>query len=76
MKKLKLKALSLGAREILSREQLRQINGGSTPSYGCCQWYGGCGGYVEATAHCVCDGYDEGCMNWGSCYARSATGCF
>lgn len=32
MKKLKLKALSLGAREILSREQLRSITGGSCAS--------------------------------------------
>jgi hypothetical protein len=35
MKKLKLKALSLGAREILSREQLRSINGGCTTATDC-----------------------------------------
>jgi hypothetical protein len=32
MKKLKLKALELGAREVLSREQLMNTFGGETPS--------------------------------------------
>ena len=34
MKKLKLKALGLGAREVLSREQLRNVFGGSDGSGG------------------------------------------
>jgi hypothetical protein len=41
MKKLRLKALSLGAKEILSREQLREVTGGSTVT-GCC-WQTGWG---------------------------------
>jgi hypothetical protein len=35
MKKLRLKALSLGAREILTREQLKSINGGCTSLSDC-----------------------------------------
>ena len=35
MKKLRLKALSLGAREILSREQLKAITGGCTSDSQC-----------------------------------------
>jgi hypothetical protein len=35
MKKLRLKALSLGAREILSREQLKAITGGCSSSQDC-----------------------------------------
>jgi hypothetical protein len=35
MKKLKLKALSLGAREILSREQLKSITGGCSMATDC-----------------------------------------
>jgi hypothetical protein len=42
MKKLQLKALSLGAREILSREQLRSINGGCSNDDDC-----SAGGYCQ-----------------------------
>jgi len=35
MKKLRLKALSLGAREILNREQLKAISGGCTTDQDC-----------------------------------------
>ncbi|MGF7078473.1 hypothetical protein [Mucilaginibacter sp. UYCu711] len=35
MKKLRLKALSLGAREILNRDQLRRITGGCSTDYDC-----------------------------------------
>ena len=35
MKKLRLKALSLGAKEILNREQLKAISGGCTTSQDC-----------------------------------------
>jgi len=47
MKKLRLKALSLGAREILSREQLRAITGGD------CNDNGDCGGYACIDGHCA-----------------------
>ncbi|PWV53267.1 hypothetical protein C7475_10213 [Chitinophaga sp. S165] len=65
MKKLKLKALDLGAKEVLSRSQLKNILGGSDP-YGSGS---GTGTACSATAWCssdrsiTCDGYDY-------CYGR------
>jgi hypothetical protein len=47
MKKLRLRALSLGAREILSREQLKSITGGCTDSSNCN------GGWCDAAVEAV-----------------------
>jgi hypothetical protein len=47
MKKLRLRALSLGAKEILSREQLRAVIGGD------CNDRGDCGGYECIDGHCA-----------------------
>lgn len=52
MKKLRLKALSLGAREILSREQLKSITGGCIVDTDC---PGGYCNAIDSTCH-----YDSG----------------
>ena len=71
MKKLRLKALELGAAELLKREQLRNViggSGGSSNPYvdGCkaCQPFGSSGGNIgcyrrEVTGPCLCtyEGY-------------------
>ncbi len=74
MKKLRLKALSLGAREILSREQLRSVTGGCMTSYDCdggrgfcnalneCEGGGGSGGArSSAPDHATCPGDSYQC---------------
>jgi len=44
MKKLKLKALELGAKKMLTREEMKKVSGGSlTDPDGC--HYGSCGSY-------------------------------
>jgi hypothetical protein len=60
MKKLQLKALSLGAREILSREQLRSITGGCT-SDSDCEAAVSC----DSLGHCT-SGTDSGSSSTGS----------
>ncbi len=51
MKKLRLKALSLGAREILNRDQLRRITGGScSTDYDC-----GAGSVCNSLNECTAD---------------------
>lgn len=72
MKKLKLKALELGAKGVLSREQLKSILGGAGS--------GGSGGSADCTKDkfAVCTGQPEGtvcCFTYsgtvyyGKCYA-------
>jgi hypothetical protein len=60
MKKLRLKALSLGAREILDREQLKRIVGGCSSDADCTAGY--CN---TATGDCVSggDGSDNGSVS-------------
>jgi natural product precursor len=64
MKKLKLKALELGAVEVLSREQLKSVFGGETPSgssncYVRCNQDSSAGSYVgdcnRSTVDSVCN---------------------
>jgi hypothetical protein len=64
MKKLRLKVLSLGAREILSREQLRSITGGACQNDGDCeggaycssgQCWGGPSGVNDGSGSGNCD---------------------
>lgn len=57
MKKLKLKALALGAHELLSREQLRNISGGS-----------GSGGSFSCRADAACGSIGTiSCVGYGEC---------
>jgi hypothetical protein len=56
MKKLKLRALNLGAREILTREQLKSINGGCVQDSDC-----GTGSNVVCNSFKTC----VGGSNWG-----------
>jgi hypothetical protein len=90
MKKLKLIALNLGAKEILNRGQLRQISGGSTPSGDQCCVATPMNTYDEGPCHnvtfpgtpyyCVCpDGFATctnliGCSYFSSAYG--GYGCF
>jgi hypothetical protein len=74
MKKLKLKALSLGAKEILSREQLQQVNGGSTLT-GCCWIIGSCT-YPGQPFLIECIGGDQMCGTESDMYRYElAYGC-
>jgi hypothetical protein len=67
MKKLRLKALNLGATEILSREQLRSINGGCTSDSDCT------GDNVVCNSFNVCmGGYDT--TGSGGSYDGGITG--
>ncbi len=77
MKKLRLKALSLGAREILSREQLKAVTGGCSAD-GDCQ-----GGWCDAgVCHAYGSGYGDngsgsgsGSCREGFTYCNSSCGC-
>ena len=60
MKKLRLKVLSLGAREILSREQLKMVTGGCT-SHGDCSGEG----YRCVDGSCVAPGQGGSGSNSG-----------
>jgi hypothetical protein len=51
MKKLRLKALSLGAKEILNREQLRSVTGGSDDV----PWERHCPGQSSTQVCCRCE---------------------
>jgi hypothetical protein len=83
MKKLRLKALSLGAREILSREQLRSITGGCDNNVPCpggewcdagiCRQYGGTGG-ASASGGSGCPTGEVPCGNCG-CQSQCNGGC-
>jgi hypothetical protein len=55
MKKLRLKALSLGATEILSREQLKSITGGCTSALNC-DFGQYCDSYEDPITHQWVDG--------------------
>ncbi len=68
MKKLRLKALSLGAREILSREQLRSITGGCTQDSDCT------GGNICNSSN-QCTGDNGGGSDPGSSGSGGGTNC-
>ncbi|HVW99419.1 MAG TPA: hypothetical protein VHA52_03120 [Candidatus Babeliaceae bacterium] len=56
MKKLKLKALELGAMEVLTRQQLKSILGGDGSGSGSGN------GCPSGEAPCICNFVDEGCQ--------------
>jgi|GEM_PF-2368966 len=65
MKKLNLNVADFGATEILSREELKKVLGG-TESEGSSS--GSCNDY-----YCWCDGHDKDCQICGSFYIRGCS---
>ncbi len=67
MKKLKLKVQELGATELLTREQMKKVLGGTAQGSGCSITNGACGGiciepdmscgYEPGFGGCMCDYY-------------------
>jgi hypothetical protein len=54
MNKLKLKALNLGAKELLSKEQMKNINGGTGCIAHDCSWGGEAGNCYTVDNECTC----------------------
>jgi hypothetical protein len=71
MKKLRLKALSLGAREILSREQLRTITGGQCSTDNDCPSGSVCTSLNECSSDPYSGGSGQGSGSGDPCYATS-----